>query len=209
MSAITATAFETLLIRLDGDRDIAAEKYELLRLKLVKCITWKGCPDTEADSLADIVLDRIAVKLAQGERIQNPTAYACEVLRFVWLEHRRKRKEFVTEDGEMPEEAVLPDIDVLKDPDLRLRCLRKCLAEVVPDDRDRRLIIGYYNAEVGAKNKDVRKTLAEELGLTMVTLKVKACRIRERLEKCINECISRLSVTKPPRSSTNHQGGNA
>lgn len=209
MSAVSATAFQQLLFVLDADTDAAAEKYELLRLKLVKCITWKGCPESEADTLADTVLDRVAAKLAQGEQVKNPTAYACEVMRFVWLEHLRKRREITTSDGELPETAVQPDFEVLKDPDLRMRCLRKCLAEVVPDDRDRQLIVGYYDTESGAKNKDVRKALAEQLGLTMTTLKVKACRIRDRLEKCINECVARLSVTKVSAPVTNRRGGGA
>lgn len=208
MSALTATAFEQLLFRLDGNQEIAAEKYELLRQKLVKCITWKGCPETEADTLADTVLDRVATKLAQGEQLQNLNAYACEVLRFVWLERIRRRKEFTTDDGEMPETAIEPDIEILKDPDVRMRCLRKCLAEVVPDERDRLLIVGYYDTESSGKNKDIRKGLAEKLGLTMTTLKVKACRIRDRLEKCINECVARLTVTKTGISVTTNQGGN-
>ena len=208
MSAVTATAFEQLLLRLDSDQEIAAGKYELLRQKLVKCITWKGCPETEADTLADTVLDRVAAKLEQGEQVQNVKAYACEVMRFVWLEFIRRRKEKTTDDGEMPETAVEPDIEILKDPDLRIRCLRKCLAEVVPDETDRMLIVGYYDTDSGGKNKDIRKSLAEKLGLTATTLKVKACRIRDRLEKCINECVARLTVTKTGNSVTNKQGGN-
>ena len=209
MSSLTATALEQFLIRLDGNQTIAAEKYEILRLKLVKCLTWKGCPESEADTLADTTLDRVATKIGQGEQIQNMNAYACEVLRFVWLEHIRKHKEIITDTGEMPETAVEPDIEILQDPDLRLRCLRKCMAEVVPNDADRTLIIGYYDADAGEKNKDTRKHLAEKLGLTMTTLKVKACRLRDRLERCINECVERLIVTKTSASDTNKQGGDA
>jgi DNA-directed RNA polymerase specialized sigma24 family protein len=209
LSAITATSFQQFLFQLDENAEAAAEKYNLLRRKLVKCLTWKGCPETEADSLADTVIDRVATKIGQGERIKSITAYSCEVMRFVWLEHIRRRKEFVTEDGEMPETATEPDIDVLKDPDLRMRCLRRCLVEVVPDESDRLLIVSYYDTEGGEKNKDVRKALAERLGLTTNTLKVKACRIRDRLEKCINECVARLSVTKPGDSVTHSQGGDA
>lgn len=209
MSILTANSFELLLNRLDGDAAQAAEKYEILRQKLVKSLTWKGCPEIEADVLADTTLDRVAGKLAQGEQIQNLNAYAREVLRFVWFEHLRKRREFVTDDGEMPEISVQPDVEILKDPDTRLRCLRKCLAEVVPNDADRMLIVGYYDAEAGEKNKDARKNLAEKLNLTMKTLKVKACRIRERLERCINQCVEKLSVTNRAISDTTKRGGDA
>lgn len=80
---MTANTFEHLLIRLDGNQAVAAEKYELLRRKLVKTLVWRGCPETEADYLADTALDRTANKLAGGEQIQNLNAYAAEVMRFV------------------------------------------------------------------------------------------------------------------------------
>src|SRR5687768_13825940 len=113
MSPLTATTFEQLLFRLDTDQTRAAEKYELLRRKLVKCLTWKGCPESEADTLADTTLDRVAIKIAQGEIIENLDAYACQVLRFVWLEFIRKRKEDAAGD-DLPETAVEPDIEILQ-----------------------------------------------------------------------------------------------
>lgn len=208
MSALTVTAFEQFLARLDGDPIAAAEKYEILRQKIVKNLAWKGCADTEADALADTTLDRVAGKIAQGEQIENLNAYTAQVLRFVWLEHLRKRKEIITDDGEMPETAVAPDIEILKDsPDTRLSCLRKCMAEVVSNDADRQLIVGYYDAGAGEKNKDTRRNLAEKLGLTMTTLKVKACRIRERLEKCINECVAQFAVTETRLADTIQREG--
>jgi DNA-directed RNA polymerase specialized sigma24 family protein len=209
LTPVAESPFHLLLALLDPDRDAAAGKYELLRQRLVKCIVWKGCSESESDALADTVLDRVAAKVAQGESVQNVNAYACQVMRFVWLEHIRRRRELVTDDGEMPEVAIEPDIDVLKDPDLRLRCLRKCMAEVVPEERDRILIVGYYDTGAGEKNKDKRRTLADQLGMTLNTMKVRACRIRERLERCINECVERLAVTKTSRGVTNGQGGSA
>lgn len=179
-----------MLERLDSDTARAAEKYEQLRFKLVKIFLWKGCPESNADALADVVIDRVAAKLSQGEQIQNINAYACEVLRFVWLEHRRKQKEDAAGD-DLPETKVEPEIEIFHDPDLRLRCLRNCMAETVSDEKDKILIVGYYDADAGDKLKNIRKSLAEKLGLTMTTLKVKACRLRERLEKCINECVEK------------------
>lgn len=209
-----ASAFEQLLNRLHEDEKLfpsaadSAEKYELLRQKLVKCLTWKGCPEAEADALADTALDRVATKIAQGEKIENIKAYACEVLRYVWLEFIKKHREIAPGDENMPDTAVEPNPELFDEPDVRLRCLRKCLAETVPDDKDRVLIVGYYDLDAGDKIKNVRKDLAEKLGLTMVNLKVKALRLRARLEKCINECVERLSVTKMPKSDTNKLGGN-
>jgi DNA-directed RNA polymerase specialized sigma24 family protein len=197
MATLTASAFEMLLARLDPDPAAAADKYELLRLKLVKCISWKGCPDSRADVLADTVLDRLAMKIESGTLIENINAYASEILRFVWLEYLRKENEDAAGDDGMPVIAVEPDLSILEDPDVRMNCLRVCLNEVVPDAGDRALIVSYYDTDPGLKNKEHRKALAERIGLTMTTLKVKACRIRARLEQCINECVARASaVTK-------------
>ncbi len=207
MSALTATAFEKLMLRLDTDPNQAAEKYLLLQQKLVKCLTWKGCSETDADSLADTALDRVALKLEKGEEILNIKAYACEVLRFVWLEYIRKHKEVAVGDDNMPEGFTSPEIKQYEDPDDRMRCLRKCLAEIVPDTVDRKLILGFYDNQDNEKLKDTRKRLAVELGKSSGALKTKACYMRQRLEKCINECVARLFVTKMPNSDTYKQGG--
>ncbi len=191
MAELTAEAFGLLLVRLDENESVAAGKYEELRLKLIKFFIWqRRCAESEADALADETLDRVSVKLARNIEINNVNAYALEVSRFVWLEHIRRRKEIGYGD-DLPEIAVPPE--TAEESDWRLACLRKCLIEVSQNESERHLIIGYYGAETGEKNKNQRKNLAEKLGLTMNTLKVKACRLRERLERCINDCAAKTA----------------
>jgi DNA-directed RNA polymerase specialized sigma24 family protein len=197
MATLTAAALEMLLVRLDADPEQAADKYEVLRLKLIRFVSWKGCPESMADALADRVLDRLAVKIGGGADIRNVDAYALEILRFVWLEHLRNAKESTSASGDLPAIAANPDIPLLDDEDRRLECLRGCLDEVVPDAADRALIVGYYDTEHGLKNKEHRKALATRVGVTLTNLKVRACRIRARLEKCITECVAQTgNVTK-------------
>ena len=187
MSVLTAEGFEKLLERLDGDPSQAAGRYEELRLKLIKCFVWRGTTNLHADNLADITLDRVTRKLSEGVDIENINAYACEVSRYVWLEHLRKNREDAKDDDEMPVQTVEPEIP--EDPDERLVCLRKCMREVAGDDPEKQIIIGYYQTKPGEKPKEARKDLAEKLGLTMNHLKVKALRLRKRLEDCINDCV--------------------
>ena len=188
MAELTAEAFGLLLARLGENETQAAVRYEELRLKIVKFFIWKReCAEAEADALADETLDRVSAKLAQKIEIQNVNAYALEVSRYVWLEHLRKKKETAYGDN-APEIAAPPDAP--EDADARLLCLKKCLAEISKSAADKNLIIGYYSAADGEKNKIQRRSLAEKLGLTMNTLKVKACRLRERLERCINDCAA-------------------
>lgn len=177
-----------MLARLDENEAVAAGKYEELRLKIVKFFVWqRGCAEAEADALADETLDRVSLKLARQIEINNVNAYALEVARFVWLEFLRKKKEDAYGD-DLPEIAVAPEIP--EEPSARLQCLRKCLAEISKSEADKHLIVGYYGAADGEKNKIQRRSLADKFGLTMNALKVKACRLRERLERCINDCAA-------------------
>ena len=41
--ALDAAGLEKLLAFLDPDRDVAAEKYEDIRRRLVKLLQWRGC----------------------------------------------------------------------------------------------------------------------------------------------------------------------
>jgi DNA-directed RNA polymerase specialized sigma24 family protein len=199
---LTADSFSLLLAALDPDESRAAEKYETLRYKLVNLLTWRGCSGSDADDLADHTLDRVAAKMAEGEVVENVGAYAASVARFILLEHsRRKREDAVGDD--LPEIAVDPDLEILRDRDDRLDCLRECIASTIPNPADQKIIIGYYDTETNEKNKHARKRLAESLGMSIGALKVKACRLRDKLERCVNDCVAR--VTKIAKSRTDEQ----
>lgn len=178
------------LDRLDADPDLAAEKLILLREKLVKIALWRRCPESAADEVADIVVDRMVAKVAGGTEIGNLQAFAVQVIKFVLLEQQRRNKEDAAGD-DLPDVAVHPSFDD-DAPDVRLACLRRCINEVIESDSDRQLILGYYELGGGEKTKDNRRRLAKRLGLTTTNLKVRACRLRYRLERCINDCVARM-----------------
>ena len=48
---LNQNAFDNLLEWLDADRDRAAEKYEAIRLRLIKIFLCRGC--SEAEELSD------------------------------------------------------------------------------------------------------------------------------------------------------------
>jgi DNA-directed RNA polymerase specialized sigma24 family protein len=181
---LTKNGFELLLAGLDPVAERATEKYEDLRLRLVKHFVWScGCPESRADDLADSTLDRVALKLEQDTAVENVRAYSLATARFIWLEHTRE----VREDGwgeEMPDIAadIPQDTD---DADERYTCLEECMREGIKSEADRRLILDYYDASEGEKNKDHRKGLARRMGLELGALKVRACRLRKSLEQCV------------------------
>jgi DNA-directed RNA polymerase specialized sigma24 family protein len=169
MSTLTSSAFHLLLHRLDANPSTAAEKYEDLRMKIVHLLRWRGCAESHSDELADVVLDRIAIKIADGEAIESLNAFAAGVARFVWLEHSRKYKLDAVGD-DLPETPVQPDIDSHDGDEPRTRCLRRCVSTSLGDE-DRRLVIGYYDTDAGEKAKQARKRLADSLGMTMNALR--------------------------------------
>lgn len=186
---LTNNGFQLLLARLDPDADSAAEKYEDLRLRLVKYFVWScGCPESRADDLADTTLDRVASKLEQGTAVENVRAYSLTTARFIWLEHGRE----VREDGwgdELPDvPAETPEVE---EPDERYACLKSCMDDAIRSPSDRKLILDYYDAEEGEKNKDHRKNLARLLGIEVGALKVRACRLRKGLENCVRACLEK------------------
>ena len=201
MSSLTASSFQTLLDRLDTDPSAAADKYEDLRVKIAHLLRWRGCAESHADELADRTLDRVAYKLSSGEIVENINAFAAAVARFVWLEHSRKNKADAVGD-DLPEIPIQPDVEFLDGPDERMKCLGGCFASSMNDD-DRRLVLGYYDTDADEKAKNARKRLADSFGLTINALKVRACRLRMRLEACINDCVA--GVTHSRTANTQRQ----
>jgi hypothetical protein len=70
---------------------------------------------------------------------------------------------------------------VTSDPEPRVEALRLSLAELSHDDRF--LILNYYNGDKSDKIKS-RKMLSELLGMGASTLRMRALRIREKLQLC-------------------------
>jgi hypothetical protein len=53
---------------------------------------------------------------------------------------------------------------------------------------DKNLIFRYYFGEERAKIQN-RRALAEASGITLNALSIRACRIRDKLELCVRECL--------------------
>jgi DNA-directed RNA polymerase specialized sigma24 family protein len=173
--AITQESFNALLAWLDEDREVAGQKYETIRKRLIRIFINRGCSD--AEDLADLTITRVVARLPEvgdsyvGEKIR----YFCGVARKVYLESKR-RKEIATDSFPPPRTAR---------PDTVRECLRECLDRLSSDQRE--LVLEYYLYEKQAKI-DHRKRLAEELGITANALRLRAHQIRIALEECVRQC---------------------
>ena len=181
---LTQDSFDRLLIALGGNRDSGGEKYLEIRSNLTRFFEWRGCSFPEDH--ADETFNRLARKIDEGEEILNPAGYAMGVARLLLLEilkSRQREQTALNEIGTASEAYVAAD-----DGEDRLECLRKCLQGLPPDNRD--LILQYYQGEKGEKIQN-RKKLLEQLGVPVNTLRMRALRLREKLQGCVEECLSR------------------
>ena len=181
---LTQDAFDRLLIALGGDRDSGSEKYLEIRSNLTRFFEWRGCSFPEDH--ADETFNRIARKVDEGEQILNPAGYAMGVARLLLLELMKSRQR---EQTALNEIGTASDVYVPADNgEDRLDCLRSCLQTLSPDNRE--LILQYYQGEKGEKIQN-RKKLLEQLGVPVNTLRMRALRLREKLQSCVEECLSR------------------
>jgi DNA-directed RNA polymerase specialized sigma24 family protein len=177
-------AFEKMLDWLDKDCEIAGQKYEAIRLRLIKVLSHRGC--CEAEELADEVIDRVAGKadsLLETYR-GEPAHYFLNVANKVYLEYRRKPvsvelpANFAEQTGNSAaEEDFQPQFE----------CLKKCLASLPAAKRE--FIIGYYKEDKKAKLIN-HKRLAEIAGIGLSSLHTRAFRLRATLQECVLKCLA-------------------
>jgi DNA-directed RNA polymerase specialized sigma24 family protein len=182
--ALTSERFEALLSALDPDRDEAGERYETLRLKLVKYFELRMCHDP--DDRTDEVIDRVARRLSEGERVQAPALmqYVYGVARNVMLEYwksQRRQKTSVALAEDHPESAL----DRIA-ADLQLACFQGCLGEQPEDARS--LLLEYFQF-TGRTRIDVRLSLARRLGIPLNALRIRIHRLKNDLHRCMENCI--------------------
>jgi DNA-directed RNA polymerase specialized sigma subunit, sigma24 homolog len=178
--ALTQQAFDRLLASFDSDRERAAEKYENLRSKLVKFFEWRACAVAALD-LADETINRVARRIDGGERIHNLSNYAYGVARMIYLERMKELKREEATRESLPTEVVEEPHETE-----RLECFEACLKKL--SDERRELIVAYYREQRRAKI-ELRKELAEHLGIPLNALRIRAHRIRTKLEECVVNCL--------------------
>lgn len=174
-SVLTQESFDLLLGWLQGDREEAGQKYERIRLRLIKIFTCRGC--AEAEDLADEAINRVVsrVKEIAATYQGDPALYFYGVANKLHLEYLRRNHP-----------PRVPPIDSSEDREAELECLDRCVDELSSGNRN--LVLRYYAEEKNAKI-DNRKRLADELGIAVNALRIRAHRIRVALQKCVTQCL--------------------
>jgi RNA polymerase sigma factor (sigma-70 family) len=191
-SAIPPESFDEILAWLNPDRDVAGTIYVQLRQELTKIFTWNHCTDPEG--LTDEVFDRVAKKVhdVRPTYVGDPKLYFYGVARNLIKEIPKKIKAQISLQGTEP--ASDPRREAQQETAaMREDCLRSCLQKLSKEKRE--LILAYYARDKQAKI-DHREEMAEQMGITVETLRVKAYRIRVTLEQCIGRCLDRMAQNK-------------
>ena len=181
---LTQEAFDKVLQALDADRERAGEIYQQTRTNLIRFFEWRGCPVPEDH--ADETINRVARRISEGEQIREPAKYFFGVARLLSLEIQKQRARESYALNNLPAVEISSDETHLA----RIDCLRNCLQDLSSDQRD--LIIGYYQGEKTDKIRN-RQRLSEKLEIPISTLRMRALRIREQLEKCVESCLNNVS----------------
>jgi DNA-directed RNA polymerase specialized sigma24 family protein len=173
---------DQLLRWLDPEPERAGLAYEKIRWRLIAVLASRGCASPE--ELADETLDRVARKVPaiEGSYVGDKAIYFLGVMNNVHHEYLKRAPL-----PRLPE----PDDDVESKENIH-RCLDKCLDKLTPNSR--RMIEQYYSEDRRAKI-DLRKRIAAELGIGLSTLRLRALRIRDKLQSCIEQCL--VSEARP------------
>jgi len=177
--------FDRLLDWLDQDREQAGLIYEKIRGRLITIFGARNCPVPE--ELADETIDRVARRVADiaGTYAGEKARYFFGVANNVHHEYLKRpaleeaQEEFANrEPAESDREGVHS-------------CLEQCLSRL--SDAERETILRYYSREKQAKI-GLRKQIAEELGISINTLRLRVLRWKEKLQPCVERCLDRTDV---------------
>lgn len=179
--SLTQEAFDKLLQALDGERDRAGNAYQETRSHLVRFFEWRGCPFPEDH--ADETINRVAKRISEGEQIREVRKYFFGVARLLFLEIQKEQ----ARERRALNSLTVGEISADESQENSLECLRHCLENISSAQRD--LITGYYRGNKSNKIKN-RQKLSEQLGIPIGTLRMRALRLREQLELCVETCLN-------------------
>lgn len=178
---LTQESFDALLAWLDPRREEAGQKYEFIRLRLIKIFTCRGC--YEPEELADETINRVSKRLSDIEHdyTGDPARYFYGVANKVHLEYLRRKP--------LPQLPARPEDS--DDSEKEYECLEKCIQKLTPGNR--RLVLEYYQEEKHAKIEH-RKQLAVQFGIALNALRIRAHRIRASLQECVQNCVQEAAA---------------
>ncbi|HXI25107.1 MAG TPA: hypothetical protein VNG71_14685 [Pyrinomonadaceae bacterium] len=168
--------FDQLLGWLDPDRERAGQLYEKIRWRLIAILASRGC--SQAEELADETIDRVSRRVAdvRATYVGDPAIYFLGVMNNVHHEYLKRP----------PLPRLVERADEADTKERVHLCLDSCLSRLAPHARQ---IIEQYYAEDKRTKINLRKRIAAMLGVSRSNLRLRALRIRAKLQECIQQCM--------------------
>lgn len=171
-------AFEKLLRWLNSDLEKAGDKYEKIRLRLIRVFSCRG--GCEAEDLADQTINVVQSKIdwLLANYVGDPALYFYGVAKKI---HSK------------PKPLPPPPPPEPDPPEVERVCsfLDDCLEILHSAERD--LVLRYHQGEKQEKIQN-RKKLAEELKISRNALRIKVCHIHSRLRECVERRLQEQST---------------
>jgi DNA-directed RNA polymerase specialized sigma24 family protein len=166
-------AYRKLFELLEPGEETDEAQFRRCRLKLFKFFAWRRCDDP--GNLADETIVRLLKNFIDGRIVVSgkPYGYVYGIADNVFLEYcRAKKKQAMESDAATNEQVVhLPVVD-----DCQVSCLKELSAPQFE------LLERYY------LGKDDRNKQAQELRVTLNSLRLKIHRIKCELRRCCDDC---------------------
>jgi RNA polymerase sigma factor (sigma-70 family) len=177
--------FDRLLRWLDQDQEQAGLVYEKIRGRLITIFAARGCAVPE--ELADETIDRVARRVSEIEPGYegDKALYFFGVANNVHHEYLKRPP-----PPAQPNETIDAPHD-RGDQERLHHCLEQCLRKL--SEESRQMILRYYSQEKQAKIH-LHKEMADELGITINTLRLRVLRMKEKLQPCIEKCLERSEL---------------
>jgi RNA polymerase sigma factor (sigma-70 family) len=135
------------------------------------------------EECADETINRLIRKLEFGETIRDIPTYSLGIARLVFLEMLKKPESRQVNLDDLSS-FTAPSIE--QEDSAQLACFDRCLSELPIESRQ--LILQYYQDEQRTKINN-RQAIADRLGIAVNALRSRVQRIRDKLERCITNCI--------------------
>jgi hypothetical protein len=212
MSDHSSSTFDNLMSWLDPDPERAAAEYLRINREVIRYFEKRG-KEVEAPELTNKTFDRVEKKLSTSkladEEPRNRLPYFLRTAGYIYLESFVRGGTYRPPmDEQSDDKGPLEDFK---------QCLSRCCSRLKPWRRSLKtekceLLLVYYEdewedpetGEIITGSKNIRRRLAEWLGLKELALRVVIHRIREEIDPCIIRCmvsigysdaeLSRLSI---------------
>jgi DNA-directed RNA polymerase specialized sigma24 family protein len=143
---------------------------------------------SEPEDLVDATFDR-AIRRIEEVEVRDLPAFIRGVARHVASEaHKSKVRQVALDEvlGTVSGSRPTNDSDERATAERRFHCLERCSSQLCQADRE--LMAEFYRFDGGQKIEN-KKKIAETLGIALGALRVRAFRVREKLERCMTQCM--------------------